>query len=52
MAVIRVSVVGGWRIQTLHGELTLPLALGYVGGATRVFPLVVINSNCPDHFGS
>lgn len=27
----------------LHGELTLPLAMGYVGGATRVFPLVVIN---------
>lgn len=27
----------------LHGELTLPLALGFVGGATRVFPLVVIN---------
>lgn len=29
--------------ETLHGELTLPLALGFVGGATRVFPLVVIN---------
>lgn len=27
----------------LHGELTVPLALGVVGGATRVFPLVVIN---------
>lgn len=29
--------------QTLHGELTLPLALGVVGGATRVLPLVAIN---------
>lgn len=29
--------------ETLRGELTLPLALGYVGGATRVFPLVTIN---------
>ncbi|MGY5339471.1 hydroxymethylglutaryl-CoA reductase, degradative [Levilactobacillus spicheri] len=28
---------------TLHGELTLPLALGFVGGATRVFPLVAVN---------
>jgi len=29
--------------QTLKGELTLPLALGFVGGATRVFPLVAVN---------
>ncbi|MGP4115552.1 hydroxymethylglutaryl-CoA reductase, degradative [Levilactobacillus zymae] len=29
--------------DVLHGELTLPLALGFVGGATRVFPLVAIN---------
>ncbi|TOY83959.1 hydroxymethylglutaryl-CoA reductase, degradative [Levilactobacillus brevis] len=27
----------------LHGELTLPLALGVVGGATRVLPLVRVN---------
>lgn len=27
----------------LHGELTLPLALGFVGGATRVLPLVTVN---------
>ncbi|MGX6429531.1 hydroxymethylglutaryl-CoA reductase, degradative [Levilactobacillus yonginensis] len=27
----------------LHGELTVPLALGFVGGATKVFPLVAIN---------
>lgn len=29
--------------DTLHGELTLPLALGTVGGATKVFPLVAVN---------
>ncbi|MFC6261313.1 hydroxymethylglutaryl-CoA reductase, degradative [Levilactobacillus fujinensis] len=27
----------------LHGELTIPLALGFVGGATKVLPLVQIN---------
>lgn len=27
----------------LHGTLTLPLALGFVGGATRVLPLVKVN---------
>ena len=27
----------------LHGQLTVPLALGTVGGATRVFPLVAVN---------
>ncbi|AKP63989.1 hydroxymethylglutaryl-CoA reductase [Levilactobacillus koreensis JCM 16448] len=27
----------------LHGELTIPLALGFVGGATKVLPLVKIN---------
>lgn len=27
----------------LHGELTVPLALGFVGGATRVLPLVKVN---------
>ena len=35
-----------WHVtadQQLRGELTLPLALGFVGGATRVFPLVAVN---------
>ena len=35
-----------WHVTTdqqLQGELTLPLALGFVGGATRVFPLVAVN---------
>ncbi|WP_125582523.1 hydroxymethylglutaryl-CoA reductase, degradative [Levilactobacillus cerevisiae] len=27
----------------LHGELKLPLALGFVGGATKVLPLVQVN---------
>ncbi|WP_203641952.1 hydroxymethylglutaryl-CoA reductase, degradative [Levilactobacillus andaensis] len=27
----------------LHGELTIPLALGFVGGATKVLPLVKVN---------
>lgn len=29
--------------QNLHGELTIPLTLGVVGGATRVLPLVTVN---------
>lgn len=29
--------------QKLHGELTIPLTLGVVGGATRVLPLVSVN---------
>lgn len=28
---------------SLHGELTIPLALGFVGGATKVLPLVKVN---------
>lgn len=31
------------RDDQLHGELTVPLALGFVGGATRVLPLVKVN---------
>lgn len=34
-----------WRVHDGHlsGRLTLPLALGVVGGATRVLPLVAVN---------